>query len=342
MSYRVVELVLPEDKLDKAKEVLARFESGVVLQHCFLQGISELLLRVVVATPHSENVIDELRAELLALEDTRLMVFSAEAAIPTRSNSSIADQNSSWFSAAGVDRVSREELRSDVEEMSRISSTFCAWVVLSTVVAAVGLYRNSIPVLIGAMVIAPLLGPNIALAFGTALGELSFIHRALKINIVGSGLAFILSLVIGYFVAGTPEVDALAMRVTVGVDDIVLALAAGVAGVLSLTAGASTSLVGVMVAVALLPPLVAVGLLLSAGYPGAALTSLLLLVINVVSINLAAVATFAVQQVRPSNWWAGQRATAYTRWAFLFWSILILLFAALLYLRSSIGARVLW
>jgi uncharacterized membrane protein len=48
---------------------------------------------------------------------------------------------------------------------------FVTMVVLSTIVAAIGLLKDSVAVIIGAMVIAPLLGPNVALALATALGD---------------------------------------------------------------------------------------------------------------------------------------------------------------------------
>jgi uncharacterized membrane protein len=58
-------------------------------------------------------------------------------------------------------------------------------VVLSTIVAAVGLYYNSAAIIIGAMVIAPLLGPNMALSLGTTLGDLSMLHRAILMALAG-------------------------------------------------------------------------------------------------------------------------------------------------------------
>ncbi|GEM_PF-860880 len=77
-----------------------------------------------------------------------------------------------------------------------------------------------------------------------------------------------------------------------GLDDIAIALASGSAGVLAFTTRASSILIGVMVAVALLPPLVAFGLLLGAGHELLAFGALLLLFVNIICINLAGVVTF--------------------------------------------------
>ena len=62
--------------------------------------------------------------------------------------------------------ASREELYNSIEKNARLDSNFLLLVVLSTVVAAVGLLEDNVAVVIGAMVIAPLLGPNLAQALG--------------------------------------------------------------------------------------------------------------------------------------------------------------------------------
>jgi uncharacterized hydrophobic protein (TIGR00341 family) len=133
-------------------------------------------------------------------------------------------------------------------------------VVLSTIVAAVGLYYNSAAIIIGAMVIAPLLGPNMALSLGTTLGDLSLLHRAILTALAGIATTMVLSVIIGMLVQVDPASPELALRNGVGLGDIAVALASGCAGALAFTMGVSTTLIGVMVA--LLPPLVAFGLLL--------------------------------------------------------------------------------
>ena len=95
----------------------------------------------------------------------------------------------------------------------------------------------------------------------------------------------------------------LASRSEVFLADVVLALVAGVAGALAFTTGIHTPLVGVMVAVALLPPLVAVGLLSGAGAWQPAFGAALLFWANLICINLAGVATFLAHGIQPRTWW---------------------------------------
>jgi uncharacterized hydrophobic protein (TIGR00341 family) len=194
---------------------------------------------------------------------------------------------------------------------------------LSAVVAAIGLLRDDLVVLIGAMVIAPLLSPNVTLALATTLGDFAMAKGALKAKGVSVAIAAVLALLIGFVLGVDPQVKAVASRTHVGPADLALALAAGTAGTLAFTSGLPGAIIGVMVAVALLPPLVAAGLLLGAGHPDLALGALLLLSVNVICVNLAGVVTFLVQGVRPRVWWKAERAKKAAKRALLLWAALL-------------------
>jgi uncharacterized hydrophobic protein (TIGR00341 family) len=215
-------------------------------------------------------------------------------------------------------------------------------VALSTVVAAVGLTRGDIAIVIGAMVIAPLLGPNVALSLAATLGDPDLARRSLKAIGVGVGTAAVLSMLLGTLLEVDPSGPEIAARTRAEIGDIALALAAGAAGSLAFTSGVSGVVVGVMVAVALLPPLVVAGLLAGAGHGTAASGALILLLTNVTCVNLAAVGTFLVQKVRPRTWWEADRAKKATRLAVATWIILLAILLALILLGEvdvSVASR---
>jgi uncharacterized membrane protein len=89
-----------------------------------------------------------------------------------------------------VDRISREELYNSIADGAKLSRVFVMMVILSAIVAAIGLIKDNVAVVVGAMVIAPLLGPNVALALGTTLGDIPLTLRSLKTNVVGVAIAF--------------------------------------------------------------------------------------------------------------------------------------------------------
>lgn len=229
-------------------------------------------------------------------------------------------------------RIDREELYQYAREAVGVTTAYMVMVLLSTVVAAGGMLRDSVAVVIGAMMIAPLIGPNIALALGTTLGDMRLLRRAVTVNLAGVSLALLMSVVLGAFVTIDPTIPELVSRTDVHMADVALALAAGAAGALAVTRGVSTAFVGVMVAVALLPPLVACGLFLGSGDTALAGNAAVLTLTNVVCINLAGVSTFLLQGVRPRHWFQVERARASTRVAITLWISLLIVLGALIWL----------
>lgn len=123
--------------------------------------------------------------------------------------------------------------------------------------------------------------------------------KSLRTSLAGLGLALLLSVLIGWVLPVDLTSEELMSRTVVKLDSIVLALASGGAAVLSLTTGLPSVLVGVMVAVALLPPTATVGMMLGGGHYELASSAALLLAVNVVAVNLSAKVTFLMRGISP-------------------------------------------
>jgi len=251
-------------------------------------------MRLLVADDKLQPVLDSLQKILGTQEMARIAVMPVEIALPQSSEKERKNENSAI--------TAREQLYDGVEKNARLDLNFIVLVFLSTVVAAIGLIEDNVAVVIGAMVIAPLLGPNLAFGLGTALGDIALMRKSVLTTSVGLILAIALSVGIGMiwpFNIASPEI---ASRTVVGLDSVALALASGAAAALSLTTGLSSVLVGVMVAVALLPPAVTLGLMLGHGHFDLAVGAGLLLAINLVCVNLASKIVFFVKGIRPRTW----------------------------------------
>jgi uncharacterized membrane protein len=144
--------------------------------------------------------------------------------------------------------------------------------------------------------IAPLLGPNLSLALGDAL----LLRGAIVTNAIGVALTVSTGFVIGVAWPDTLMSHELLLRTDVGLDSIVLALAAGAAAVLSLTTRLPTVLV--VVAAAFLPPATTVGLVAGAHNWPLAIGATTLLAVNIVCVSLAAQIVFIIRGVRPRTW----------------------------------------
>lgn len=281
-----------------------------------------ILHRFLLSNENTEPLLECLHEQTNSLEDVRILVqdVAATLPVPEEPEEDTEDEEKAEIKSG---RISREELYQDVNDSIQVTTIYYALVILSTVVAAGGMLRNNVAIVIGAMVIAPLIGPNIALALATTLGDWKLLWRAARVNISGLIVGFVLSLVAGFFLTVDPSLNEIATRTEIGLGDMVLALAAGIAGALSMTRGVSSALIGVMVAVALVPPLVASGMLLGAGHTYLAYKAGLLVITNVAAINLAGVVTFLTLGLRPLNWYEAAEAKKATVIAITLWVLLL-------------------
>lgn len=319
MPLRLIEITCSEANSEAVATVVTRYSP-------FSEWLATLedgrqLLRVVVQSYDSEALLDELDILLGASDlDFRAVTLAVESTLPRRLAYEPQTQQENTDKAK---RIAREELYHDLQEGTEASTLYFSQVALSAVVAAIGLVRNDTAVVIGAMVIAPLLIPNMALTMGVTLGDWSCVWKALKVNFAGLFLALGVALMFELGLDIDSEAPALVARSEARLLDVLLALAAGSAGALSITSGAPTALVGVMVAVALMPPLVAVGLLLGSGNYHMAIGAAELVAVNIIAINLSGVATFMLRGIRPRTWWEQERARTATRASLIAWVLLL-------------------
>lgn len=185
------------------------------------------------------------------------------------------------------------------------------------------------------MVIAPLLAPNVALALATTLGDRELALTSIRSALIGLSLATSLAVLYGLVLHVDPAASEIASRTRADLGDVALALAAGTAAALTITSGMSGALIGVMVAVALLPPTIVTGMLIGGGFFHEALGAAELLAINLVCLILAAIVTFLVQGIRPTSWWEAKVARRATVRALLGGGVLLVLLLVLLLLRVA-------
>lgn len=334
MILRVMQIFIPESNHENLNELL---EGREILGRWRDTDTDQIVLHLLVPAEETEPIMDRFEQEYGDTKGFHVLLFPVEAVLPRLKpepeDEEEQESESSEEKKNGKQRISREELYSNVSEGLGITRVFMGLVMLSVVVAGVGLLRDDVAVIIGAMVIAPLLGPNVAMALAVTLGDFDLLRSALKTNIAGSGTAFALSILGGFLFFVDPEIPSIASRTQVDLGDILLALAAGCAGTLAFTQGLSGAVIGVMVAVAMVPPLVACGMLLGNGSFELAGGAFLLTVTNLICINLAGVATFLLQGVRPRSWWEAERARKATMQAIFIWIVLLLILGLVLWLN---------
>jgi len=193
-----------------------------------------------------------------------------------------------------------KELFQILRDNAKSKASYLVLMVLSTLLATFGLFANSSPVLIGAMILAPLMSPIISLSMGALRQEKSLIVQSGQTILTGMGLAMLFAVVLTWLTPIDNAGHEIISRTRPNLLDLGIAVISGVAGAYAhAREEVAKTLAGVAIAVALIPPLAvsAIGLAWLDWQIG--LGALLLLVTNLAGIVLAGAFTFMLLGFSP-------------------------------------------
>ena len=300
---RQVEVLVPDRCLDDVRAALE--EEGIDYVRTSDQDGEGSLVRFPLPTQAVEHVLGELREA--GIDDEFVVVTSAETARTPH----LADLEERFVEEGEEDdNVAPEEIRTKARNLTPGPLTYYVMTLLSAVVAAAGLLMNSPAIVVGSMVIAPLVGSALTASVGLVLDDRGMIRSGLSSQVFGLALAIVGAGVFGAvirnagFVPPTLNVatiNQISQRISPGLLSLVVGVAAGAAGAFGLATALPVSLVGVMIAAAVVPAAAAVGIGLAWNLPAVTAGAFVLLVVNTVSINLAGVAVLRYLGYRPEG-----------------------------------------
>ena len=148
-------------------------------------------IRLVVPDHKLQWVLDALQTTLGAQPTASVVVLGVETSLTSSSDETNLTERTS--------NSTREYLLNELGKNSILDVNYLVLILLSTVVAGVGLIENNVAVIIGAMVIAPLLSPNLALSLGTALGDWELVKQSVRTLGVGILVSVSLSILLGMY-----------------------------------------------------------------------------------------------------------------------------------------------
>ncbi len=193
-----------------------------------------------------------------------------------------------------------KELFASLRNSAKFSYIYLILMVLSSLLATTGLFANSAPVIIGAMILAPLMAPIVSLSMGVVRAEKFLLFESAKTLTYGIGMALFFSAIFTFLIPLehiTPEMQG---RLNPNLLDLMVAIFSGIAGAYaSSKEEVAKSLAGVAIAVALVPPLSVTGIGIGLGDLNVIYGSFLLFVTNLVGITLSAALTFIVLGFAP-------------------------------------------
>ncbi|MDS0292723.1 TIGR00341 family protein [Halogeometricum luteum] len=310
---RLIKLLVSEESRSAVIDILESENIDFVVTKDATERGDTVLVEFPLPTQAVEYVMGELRDA--GVDDREYTIIASAETAKTRSYHELEDR----FVAGAEedDAVAREEIRAKALDMHRNPLTYYALTIFSALVAAAGLLMDSPAVVVGAMVIAPQVGSALISAVGISLNDRRMIRMGFTQQLLGFGAAiagaFLLGMTLksGQIVTSMLDVSTvgqISKRISPGFLSVLVGLCAGSAGAFGLATALPVSLVGVMIAAALIPAAAAVGIGMAWGLPSVALGAGLLLVVNAVAVNVSAFSVLWYLGYRPEAWDGGARA----------------------------------
>ncbi|MGB0257062.1 MAG: TIGR00341 family protein [Coraliomargarita sp.] len=201
-----------------------------------------------------------------------------------------------------LNREDRRTLVENLTEGSHWNMNFAVMLGCSVLIAGLGLLQNSVAVIIGAMLVAPLMTPLIGTGLALVQGNFKLLFTSLRSMSFGTGVALLIGVLLQFVTRGSELTLEISNRGAPNLLDLAIAFFAGVAAGYALARPKlSGALPGVAISVALVPPLAASGIALGAGDWLIALGALLLCLVNMVAIVLGSALVFWLHHIKASS-----------------------------------------
>lgn len=187
----------------------------------------------------------------------------------------------------------KQKARAGIHAGAELSVAYLLMNILAATIASYGLFANSPAVVIGAMIIAMLLGPITGISLALVDSDLKFLLKSLTTLFAGALVVITTGLVIGTIQDDLPLTEEILARTSPNLADLVIALAGGAAGAYAtVSPRLSVAFVGVAIATALVPPLCAANILFTRGEFALGSGAMLLTFTNIVAIQFASSVVF--------------------------------------------------
>jgi uncharacterized hydrophobic protein (TIGR00341 family) len=277
---------------------------------------------ILVADETLDDLISKIQQALKFMDKSTIVeVFSPDFVISPALSETIQEEGKK----RKTERSPVEKLIESAQDSADISRDTLALAAIASLVALIGLFLNNVGIVIGAMLLAPLLGPIYSFAITTTTG-----NRRLVVTCLRTILIFLVAIVLIAFlttfilslVFDLPLTSEILSRTVPAPIYIIMAILLGFAVILALSTGIPESVAGVAVAAALLPPAAVVGISLAIHTPGA-FGALILTLENVAGLMAGSVVGAMALQVTPRSY--REKMNARTMLYRILWMLIVLI-----------------
>jgi uncharacterized hydrophobic protein (TIGR00341 family) len=273
------------------------------------------LLQFRISDAQVNDAIEKLKSRGVGVEYGFIDIIDLKATLP-RVTEEVSDTKIQRDATLAV-----EEIYENVKKQASLSFDFIAFSILAAAMAGFGLLQNNTTVIVASMLLSPLMGPMLGVALGYVVRDRQLFVKGTVNELISLGLSFAVGIIMAimFFIGGSAVfvgevvadmgagvVTEVTRRAGFSYIDVGVALISGPAVAVSVTRGDMSSLVGVAISAALMPPAVNAALMIALGAFHANLTvinigigSLWLLGMNIILIDLSAIVMFRIKKLTP-------------------------------------------
>jgi uncharacterized hydrophobic protein (TIGR00341 family) len=329
-----IEVTVTEDEANKVEALLEKTELVYLSSKVEIEGEKCCFYSIVLP----DNLADKTVADISAVIDLRLRentigVICVEGAVST-----YLDRLKEKVAKKPTPPSPLERLAESTERYTHLSKDVLTMAIFATMIALAGLFLDNVAILIGAMLLSPLLGPINAFAVNANLGRIRKLARSQAAVLLLLAAIIILAAVITFVASQIVKLPASTTQITIRnhatLTDILIALILGLAAGIALFVWFPEILVGVAIAVAIVPPATVSGIGLALFNLNLFLGALILTLIYLFGLQLGSTLMLRIRGVLPRRYYQQTEARKRSAYSILILAVLLVILSLIVILSS--------
>ena len=309
VRVKQVQITVPYEKTEAVIDFL--LDSLNIKNVMKFNADNAIVLQFRIPDDSVNETIEGLKSRGVGVEYGFVDILDLKTSLPRESEEKTSDTKIQRDATLAV-----EEIYDNVKKQSSLSFDYIAFIVLAAIMAGIGLIQNNVTVIVASMLLSPLMGPMLGIAFGYVIRNKSLLVKGTKNEVIGIALSLSVGVILAVIM---PLLEpTMLATITANVEggviteitrragfqalDVGVAIFSGAAVAVSVTKGDMSSLVGVAISAALMPPavnasmMVVLGLATAhAGILAVGVGSFGLLSMNIILIIISAFVMFKVK-----------------------------------------------
>jgi uncharacterized hydrophobic protein (TIGR00341 family) len=329
-----IEVTVTKEEASKVEDLLKKTELVYLSSEVEIEGEKCRYYSIVLPDDLTEKLVTDISSIIdLRLRENTISIVCVEGAVST-----YLDRLKEKVAKKSTPTSPLERLVESTDRYTRLNKDVLTMALFATMIALAGLFLDNVAIVIGAMLLSPLLGPINAFAVNANLGRIRKLAKsqAAVLLLLASIIivAAIITLLAAQLVTLSENTNQIAIRTHAGLIDVLIALILGLAAGLALLVGFPEILVGVAIAVAIVPPAAVTGIGLALLNINLVLGAFVLTLVYLLGLQLGSTLILRIRGVLPRRYYQQSEAKKRSAYSILVLALLLALLTLIVVLSQ--------